>query len=157
MKVIFLKDVPKVASAGNIKSVADGYARNFLIPQQLAVAADTSAIKLAETQHRVNAKLEAKNEAMLTKLGQQLAGREITLNAKAGTKGHLYGSITSADIAAELLANTGIEIDKRKIELAESIRQLGSYEATIKLARDITPKIRVNVVEDKEPKPGERK
>ena len=80
-----------------------------------------------------------------------------TLNAKAGTKGHLYGSITSADIAAELLANTGIEIDKRKIELAESIRQLGSYEATIKLARDITPKIRVNVVEDKEPKPGERK
>jgi large subunit ribosomal protein L9 len=81
-------------------------------------------------------------------LAQQLDGKEITLKAKAGSQEHLYGSITSADIAAELQNTTGLVIDKRKIEIAESIRQLGSHEVAIRLTKDIVPKIKVTVIEE---------
>ena len=153
MKVIFVQDVPNVAKAGEIKEVANGYGRNFLIPQKLALLAESPA---SITQLKMKAQSQADTQVELVRLAQQLEGEEIILKARAGAKDRLHGSITSADIAAELLANTGIEIDKRKIELTESIRQLGSYEATIKLAKDITPKIKINVIEDKEPNPSER-
>lgn len=143
MKVVFLHDVPNVARAGDTKEIADGYGRNFLIPKKLAVLADKASTKTLERQRRIEAKIEAD----MAEIAQQLAGKEIILKAQTGDQDKLYGSITHADIADELQNATGIAIDKRKIELAEPIRQLGSHEVTIKLAKDITTTITVTVVE----------
>jgi len=145
MKVIFLQDVPQVAQAGQIKEVADGYARNYLIPRKLAALAQSQAVSQVEGKVK---KLEIRLTAEMTELASQLEGKEISLQAKAGAKDKLYGSITSADIAAELQSTTGLEIDKRKIELEEPIRQLGSYDIALKLGKDIAPKIKVTVTEE---------
>ncbi|HUU08044.1 MAG TPA: 50S ribosomal protein L9 [Dehalococcoidales bacterium] len=147
MKIIFLQDVPRVAKAGEIKEVADGYGRNFLIPQKLAVIADPSTLNTLKAQIKKEASSQAQTEEEMTDLAHQLDGKEITLKAKAGAKEHLYGSITSADIAAEL-QNNGLVVDKRKIEIAEPIRQLGSHEVAIRLAKDAIPKIKVIVIEE---------
>jgi len=146
MKVVFLKDVPRVAKAGEIKEVANGYGRNFLIPQELAILASPQAIRLAEAQRRVKARQQAESEAELLELARELEGKEITLEARVGAQEHLYGSITNADIAAELESNAGLVVDKRKIELAEPIRELGSYEVAVRLAKEIVPKIKVTVM-----------
>mgnify|MGYP001076492211 CR=1 FL=1 len=143
MRVIFLEDVPNVARAGEIKEVANGYGRNYLIPQKLALLANSPATNLTAIHRKLTAKNQT--EDALVKLASQLEGREVTLKARVGAKDRLYGSVTSADIATELQNSAGIAIDKRKIELAEPIRQLGSYEVVIKLAKDIMPKIKVIV------------
>ena len=150
MKVIFLKDVPDVAKAGDIKEVASGYGRNFLIPKGLAVLAETQAIKLAEAQRRVKARQQAESEVEIQELARELEGREITIEAKVGAKDQLYGSVTNADIAEALQSSARLVVDKRKIELAEPIRQLGSYEASIKVTKDLVPKIKVTVIEQSE-------
>ena len=146
MKVIFLQDVPNVARAGEIREVADGYGRNFLIPKQLAILAKPSATSTIETQQRLRELHQQRTETGMVELANQLEGKEIILEAQAGSKDRLFGSITSTDIASELQNITGLVIDKRKIDLAEPIRQLGSYEVTIKLAKGIAPKIRVSVI-----------
>ena len=145
MKVIFLQNVPNVARAGEIKEVSDGYGRNFLIPKKIAMLATPSATIAVEAQRRTIERSQAQIEAEMTELAQDLEGKEITLKAKTGASDRLFGSITSADIASELQNATGLVIDKKKIELAEPIRQLGSYEITIKLAKDTTSKIKVIV------------
>jgi len=145
MKVIFIQDVPNVARAGEIKEVADGYGRNFLIPQNLAMLATPSATSKIEAQQRITERSQAQTEAELIELAQQLEGKEITLKAKAGAKDRLFGSITNADIASELQNTAGLTVDKKKIELAEPIRQLGSYEVAIKLTKDLAPTIKVIV------------
>ncbi len=147
MKVIFLQDVPNVARAGEIKEVASGYGRNFLIPQKLALLASSPAIILIEAQRKISARNQQQTGAELVEVANQLDGREIFLKAQAGAKDRLYGSITNADIAAELESATGLVIDKKKIELAKPIHQLGSYEVTIRLAKDVMPKIKVTVTE----------
>jgi large subunit ribosomal protein L9 len=146
MKVIFLQDVPRVAKAGDIKEVASGYGRNFLIPQKLAMLAGPQAILLAEAQRRARVRQQAESEAEFQELARELDGREVTIQARVGARDHLYGSITNADIAAELESSVGLVVDKRKIELAEPIRELGSYEVAVKLAKEIVPKIRVTVI-----------
>jgi len=146
MKVIFLEDVPNVAQAGEVKEVASGYGRNFLIPRGLAVLAEPQAIKLAEVQRRVKARERAESEVEIKELARELEGREITIEARVGAKNHLYGSITNADIAAELKSSARLVVDKRKIELAEPIRQLGSYEVSVRLSKNVIPQIRVTVI-----------
>ncbi len=154
MKVIFLQDVPNVAQAGQVKEVADGYARNYLIPRKLAALAQPQAVSQIETRTK---KMEVRLTSEMNELASQIEGKEVSLKAKAGAKDKLYGSITSADIAAELQNVTGLEIDKRKIELEEPIRQLGSYEIALKLGKDITPKIKVTVIEEEaEEKPSKK-
>jgi len=147
MKVIFLQDVPSVARAGEIKEVASGYGRNFLIPQKLALLASSPAVSLAEAQRKIGARNQQQTEAELVEMASKLDGREVFLNARVGAKDRLYGSITNADIAADLESTTGLVIDKKKIELAKPINQLGSYEVTIRLAKDVKPKIKVTVTE----------
>lgn len=144
MKVIFVKDVSGVARAGEIKEVADGYGRNFLIPQHLALLFSPAARNVVGAKRKKEASMEAESG----ELASQLEGKEIVLKAKAGAKDRLHGSITSADIAAELQKNTGIAVDKRKVELAEPIHQLGSYEVAIKLGKDAAPRIKVIVAEE---------
>lgn len=152
MRVVFLQDVPRVAKAGEIKEVAAGYGRNFLIPRKLAALVSPQAMSQAET----SIKTQAGTNEELVELAGQLEGKEVSLKAHAGAKERLYGSITSADIAAELESATGLVVDKRKIELDEPIRQLGSYELTIRLGKDITPKIKVSVIEEEAPKEEEK-
>lgn len=147
MKVIFLQDVPNVAKAGEIKEVADGYGRNFLIRRNIALQASSSNISMAEMQRRIKERKLSADVAELTQIAEHLEGKEIILQARVGSKEKLYGAITAGDIASELENATGIAVDKRKIELAEPIRQIGSYEVGIKLAKDLVPKIKVTVKE----------
>ena len=147
MKVIFIEDVPNVAKTGEVKEVADGYVRNYLIPRKLAVLATPSAIKNLEADLKIRARKKAQTNAEFASLAQQLEGKEITIKAKGGDKARLYGSITSADIAAGL-EKAGIIIDKRKIALSKPIHQLGNYDIAIKLSKDFAPKIRVIVAEE---------
>jgi len=148
MKVVFLQDVPNVAKAGEIKEVSSGYGRNFLIPQKLALLASSAAISEVEAQRKINALNQQQTETEIAELANQLDGREVFLKAQVGAKDRLYGSITNADVATELENATGLVIDKKKIELDKPIHELGSYEITIRLAKDIIPKIKVTVTEE---------
>ena len=149
MKVAFLEDVPRVAKAGETKEVADGYARNFLIPRKLAVPASRRTISAIEAERLIREKKQARIESELAEMARNLNGKEITLEVKVGARDRLYGSITSADIAAELERDTGFAIDKRKVELPEPIRELGSREVTLKLGNNISFTINV-IVREKE-------
>ncbi len=149
MKVIFIEDVPNVARAGEAREVADGYGRNYLLPRKLAVLANSRASAVVEAQLRKIAQRQAQEEAEMAELAGKLDGVEVTIKAKVGEKERLYGSITSADIADELSRSAGLDIDKRKVELEEPIRQLGSYEVTVRLTQDIAAVIKLTVVADK--------
>ena len=148
MKVIFLQDVPNVARAGEIKEVASGYGRNFLIPRKMALLASSPAVELMETQRKIRARNQQQTESELAEVAEKLDGREIFLKARVGAKERLYGSITNADIAAELENATGLVIDKKKIELDKPFNQLGSYDVDIRLAKDVIPRIKVTVTEE---------
>ena len=146
MKVIFMEDVPNVGKAGQIKDVADGYGKNYLLPHKLAMPARAGDIKNVEAQIKARARVAANTEAEMKALAAELENKEIIIKAKVGQQDRLYGSITSADIAAGLESSLKAIVDKRKIELAEPIRTVGSYEVPIKLGKDITTKIKVTVV-----------
>lgn len=147
MKVVFLQDVVNVARAGEVKEVADGYGRNFLIPQKLALLARPEVMHNIGAQIEAKARSQAQTGTELRELAGHLEGREIILQARTGGTNQLYGSITAADIATELESATGFIVDKKKIELGESIRHLGSYEVAIRLAKEIVPKIKITVTE----------
>jgi large subunit ribosomal protein L9 len=151
MKVIFLEDVPNVAKAGDIKEVSDGYGRNFLLPKKLAVVSQPGVVT------NVKAQIESRTETeKLKKLAAELDGKEITFYVKMGSKDRMHGSITAANIATELQNLTDKTVDKRKIELEEPIKQLGSYDIAVKLAKDIEAKIKVNITDkEKEPEAAE--
>ncbi len=148
MKVVFLQDVHNVARGGDIKDVADGYARNYLIPKQLAAQADPKMMNVIEARVKVSARIAAQTESEMLELAGLLDSQEITLKARSGVEGRLYGSVTPADIAAEIEKATNCVIDKRKIELENPIRHLGNYEVPIRLAREIVPTIIQTVVEE---------
>jgi large subunit ribosomal protein L9 len=148
MRVIFLKDVPDVAKEGEVKEVADGYGRNFLLPRKLAVLASSSTLKNLEAHRQTEAQQRMRSEAQVETIAERLQGLSLTLKARAGAQGRLYGSVTAADIAKEIQKLTGAEVDRRKMELEEPIRQLGSYEVTIRLPGGVSPRIRVVVEEE---------
>jgi large subunit ribosomal protein L9 len=145
MKVVFLEDVANVGKAGQIKEVAEGYGRNYLIPRKLAMTARPEDIKNVESQIKARARLAAKSEAEMRALAADLKGKAITLKARSGQQERLYGSITSADISAAMEKQLGVNVDKRKIEMAEPIHQLGVYAVPIRLGKDILTGIKVTV------------
>jgi large subunit ribosomal protein L9 len=149
MRVVLLQDVPRLGRAGEVKDVASGYARNFLIPRKLAELATPAVLEKAEATRRSEERRQALHEAGVAALAQTLDGIEISLKAKVGATERLYGAITSGDIADELGRVTGHEIDKRKIELEEPIRQLGVYEVRVRLSAESAPMITVVVEEEK--------
>lgn len=146
MKVLFLKDVPNVARAGEIKEVSDGYATNCLLPKKLAERATTDVQNRFEAQKRAEAKRIAEQEAEMKALAAKISGRVFTIVAKTGGGEKLYGSITNADIATTVSQAINIEIDKRKVELSDAIRTLGTYDVGIKLYKNINPKIKIKIV-----------
>jgi len=147
MKVIFLKDAPK-GKKGEIKEVADGYARNFLFPQGLALPATDSAVKAAKVLSEEKAERQARQREEWSRIVQELDGKELHFKAKASAKGRLHGAITSANIADELSQITGLEIDKKKVELEEPLHHLGSYEVAINLGAGSEAKIKVVIEEE---------
>jgi large subunit ribosomal protein L9 len=145
MKVIFLKDVPNVAKAGEAKEVNDGYARNFLIPKKLAALAKGDVQQHFEAEQRANARREAKAEAEMEALAKKIEAKIVILQGKVGAKDQLYGSITNSDVADALSKLIGTEIDKRKVELAEPIRHTGTFDAVVRLSGELTPAIKVTI------------
>jgi large subunit ribosomal protein L9 len=148
VKVIFIEDVPSIARVGQTKTVADGFARNYLLPKKLAVVADSQAAVAIQSQLQKKIKQRELEEAEMAQLAEKIEGTEITLKAKVGESEKLYGSITAADIAGELARSAGYEVDKKKIEIAEPIRHLGSHDVTVRFTHDITAVIKVNVISD---------
>jgi len=148
VKVVFLQDVSSKGKAGEIREVADGYARNYLFPKNLALPASESAIKVAAVKSKEAAKRQARLHGEMAELAKLLQDKEIHFQAKAGEKGRLHGSITTANIADELTKIAGVEIDKKKIELDEPLRQLGSHEVRIQFSKDIIATVKVIIEEE---------
>ena len=146
MKVLLTQDVYKLGHAGEVKTVADGYGRNFLLPRGLAFLATAGAIRQAESVKTRAVKTRATKQSDIDATAQVLTGQTIHFTARAGEKGKLYGSITSATIAAELAKLLGKEFDKRKVALREPIRDVGTYVVPVRLAADVAPTVTVVVL-----------
>jgi large subunit ribosomal protein L9 len=146
MKVLLTKDVFNLGHAGDVKTVADGYGRNFLLPRGLAVIANSGVIKSAERIKAKNIEVRARNRADVDAQAAVLNGTSITLHARSGEKGKLFGSITAGHIAAELSKKLGSEFDKRKVALREPIREVGTFTVPVRLATDVAPNITVTVL-----------
>jgi large subunit ribosomal protein L9 len=145
MKVILQKDIPNLGDAGDIKDVADGYARNYLLPKKLVLVANESSRKAIEHQRKLIKLKKDKRKKESEKVAEAINGVEIQIEAQVGEEGKLFGSVTSMDIAAKLLEK-GIEVDKRKILLDAPIKQEGEFEITIKLEEGLNAQIKVSVV-----------
>jgi len=145
MKVIFIEDVANVAKAGQLKEVANGYARNYLIPKKLAVVATPAEMKKMETYNAAEAQRQERADSEFADLADQIEKLTLNLVLKVGVNNRVYGSITAAHIADELAKVTGHEIDKKKIELEDPIKKLGDYEVDIHFAKDIIAKVRISI------------
>jgi large subunit ribosomal protein L9 len=154
MKVILTQPVPGLGDAGAIKEVADGYARNFLLPKKLAVAATRGSLKQAVAQAEVYARRANKAREELQKSATTIEGKSVLIRARVGSENRLYGSITAVDVAEALAAQHGITIDRRKIELDEAIHRTGTYGATADLGGGFSAKINVEVVPEASGAPG---
>ncbi len=148
MKVLLLQDVYNLGLAGEVKTVADGYGRNYLLPRGLAVLATPAALKQAERVKQAALEKRAREKANIEALTQMLSGMTLTFNVRAGEKGKLYGSITSAQIADAISKNLGSEFDKRKVGLREPIREIGTYAVPLRLGADVVPSITVVVQQE---------
>ena len=146
MKVVLLADVKGLGKKGELCNASDGYARNFLFPKKLAVEADSSALNELKSREEAKAhhKQEEINAAKAT--AEKLNGKSVTIKAKAGSGGRLFGSVTSKEIAAEIKNSIGVEIDRKKMNVAD-IKNFGEYTAEIKLYQGIVAKVTVKVTE----------
>jgi len=145
MKVILQKDIANLGDAGDIKEVAEGYARNYLIPKNLVIAANDSSKKAMEHQKKlIRIKKEKRKKASQT-LADSMKGVELVIPAQVGEEGKLFGSITSMDIAKHL-AEKGFAVDKRKILLDTPIKQEGEFSVSVKLDEGLSTAVKVTVV-----------
>ena len=145
MEVILREDIEKLGSRGQIVKVAAGYARNYLLPQKLAVAATAANKKIIEQERQAHLRREAKEKSSAEDLSRMMTGVAVTIAQKAGELEQLFGSVTSKDIA-EALERQGYTIDRRKIHLEEPIKQLGEFKVPIRLHREVTIEITVRVI-----------
>ncbi len=150
MEVLLIQDVPGLGKVGDVKKVSDGYGRNYLIPRGLAKLATSGELKQVTQHKRAAAKQALRELADAQTMAERLQGMTVTFSARAGEGTKLYGSITSGDIAERLTQELGREVDRRKIHLEESLRQLGTHQVTIRLTHDLTPEITVVIERDEE-------
>lgn len=146
MKVILLKDIKGKGKKGELCNVSDGYARNFLFPKNLAIEADNAALGELKSRNEATAHHKQEEIDAAKKLASELKDKTVTLTAKAGAGGKLFGSITSKEIAAEIEKEYGIKIDKKKMTVAD-IKNFGDYTAEIKLYTGISTTVNVKVTE----------
>lgn len=149
MEVILKEDVPKLGHRGEVVRVAEGYGRNFLLPRKLAVEATQANKAVIEQMKQSAIRKSAIEKADSEALSRQLEGVALSFRRKAGEKDHLFGSVTSADIA-EALEHKGFNLDRRKIQLNEPLKNLGDFEVPIRLHRDVTSKIKVTIEKEAE-------
>jgi large subunit ribosomal protein L9 len=147
MEVILREDVEKLGNRGEVVKVAAGYARNFLLPRRLAVAATDANRKIVEQERQAHLRKEAKLKSEAVDLGQLLGGVSVTIAQKAGENDQLFGSVTAKDVA-DALAAKNFTIDRRKVQLDEPIKQLGEYKVPLRLHRDVVIEIAVTVVRE---------
>jgi large subunit ribosomal protein L9 len=144
MRVLLLRDVYKLGHAGDVKKVADGYGRNYLLPQRLAVLATPAALQQAETLRQNAAIARAKLNEELKGVADQLTALTLIFPVKAGETGKLYGSITAAHIAVKIKEASGLDVDRRNIP-AQPLREIGEYKVQVRLTPDLTPQVKVIV------------
>jgi len=147
MKVILKEDVKTIGNMGEIVDVADGFARNYLVPKGLAAEANVKNIRSMDHEKKIIQEKAKKIRASAQSLSEQIANLTLIIKAKAGEEGKLFGSVTSMDIA-EQLKNEGLEIDKKKISLDEPIKRLGTHVVNVKLHSDVSAQLNVQVVEE---------
>ena len=147
MKVVLLEDVKSLGKKGELVNTSDGYARNFLFPKKLAKEANAQAmneVKNAKESKEFKIKTDIENA---NKLAKELEGKILTIQAKAGVQGRLFGSVTAKEVASMITKQFGIEVDKRKVSLEDDIKAFGTYKAVVKLYTGITAEVSVKVVE----------
>jgi large subunit ribosomal protein L9 len=147
VELILKQDVEHLGRRGDIVKVSDGYARNYLLPRKLALAVTETSRRQIEHEKKMAAVHEARERAGAEALAQQITQAPVVIARKVGETDTLYGSVTSADIA-DALAGQGIELDRRRIQLADPIKRLGEHHVPVKLHRDVTAQIVVQVVKD---------
>lgn len=145
MKVILLQDVEHLGKAGDIKSVSGGFGRNYLIPKGYAVLATPGQIKQAEERLAAQRRRAEAARRDAEAVAARINGRTIAFTVKVGEQDRLYGSVTSSDIAAQIAAQLGVEVDRRKIELEEPIKRTGTYSVTVRLMSGVEPVVNVVV------------
>ena len=146
MKVILRADVDGVGKRGDICDVSNGYARNFLLPRGLAIKATDGAVNQAASMRRARDLRDAEDRSAAEVVARSLVARTITISAKAGVEGKLYGSVTAADITDAVAEQAGVELDRRKVALTEAIKVVGSHQVPVKLHSDVQFPITVEVV-----------
>lgn len=147
MKVILKEDVKNLGVAGSIVNVADGFARNYLIPRNLAMEANTKNLKVLEQERKKIEEAARKAKESATEIANRLSSITVQIQAKAGEEGKLFGSITNADIS-EALKKEGFDVDKRRIVLEEPIKRIGLYTVNVKVHQDIIVPVNINVVSE---------
>lgn len=145
MEVLLVKDVKRLGKAGEVKKVADGFARNYLIARGLAVVATEGAKRSTQVQKAIEEQRDERVRTDSSAFAERLAEISIVFRVKASEKGRLYGSVTAADIAAEIEKKTGHAIDKRKVELGEPIHILGTHKVPVHLMPNLAPEVNVVV------------
>ena len=145
MNVILREDIAGVGRRGDIVTVADGHARNYLLPRGLALVASAGAIQQANSMRRARDLREANDRAAAHTVAEALTARSVTVKAKAGNEGRLFGSVTTADIVSALTAQAGVTLDRKKI-VAQPIRTTGSHTALVRLHADVECTIKLSVV-----------
>lgn len=145
MKVVLRQDVENLGEKGSVKNVADGYARNYLIPKRMAVIATPGELKVVANNEAVKQRRVQRQEEELQGLAERISGQKIEFEARAGNNGRLFGSITNGDIAEKLSAAVGTEIDRRKIVIDEPIRTIGDHPVTVHLVGKLRPQVIVVV------------
>ncbi len=146
MKIILMSDVKSLGTTGTVLEVADGYARNYLLPRGLAAEASKGSLALLEQQRTAKARRDAEAVASAEALGKRLEGAQVTVPVKAGGNGRLFGSVTNANVADAIHASLGFEVDRHKIDVPENIKSLGSYSVEVRLGKNIVAKTTVKVV-----------
>ena len=147
MEVILREDIERVGSRGQVVKVADGYARTFLLPKRLAVAATDANRKIVEQERQAHLRREAKQKGEAEDLSKMLSGVTVIIAQKAGENDQLFGSVTSKDVA-DALAQKNFTIDRRKVLMDEPIKQLGEFKVPVRLHKDVTAEVTVQVVKE---------
>ena len=146
MKLILLSDVKALGKKGALVDVAEGYARNFLLPRKLAVEANKGALTMLSEQHKAKEKREAQQAAETRAMAELLESKPVAVRAKAGGNGKLFGTVTNADIAEAITQTFSVAVDKHKIEVKNAIKAVGTYPVEIRLGKNVVAKTTVSVV-----------
>ena len=148
MKVVLIDEAPGLGIAGDVREVKDGYARNFLIPKGLAVLATPQELARADSRRKAEVERRTKLNLEMESVGERLAEERLLIAVRVGPGGRLYGSVTTTEIAEAVNEAMGVEIDRRAVQLAQPIRELGHHQTPVRLAPDVIPSVTITVYQE---------